>query len=392
MKRNCLVLLIPIIIFLAGCNPNSDYPLPPTSVPLEIGSSNISTILVSPEHSIILPTGFKINVFADGLQEPKMMAFGPDQKLYISEYGSGKVLRFSDQDNDGTADGNEIVVEGLIEPSGLAFFEDGSLYVAETTRIFRFTDPDGDGNYQDRETIIAGISAGGNSNRTIIFSPDWKRLFLAVGSSCNVCLEQDERRASIMLMKPDGSEPQIYARGLRYVIGLDFHPKRETLWGAVIGREGLGDNLPPEIIYTLYLETDGGWPFCHAGDIIDPDFGDKDSCTEDILQPRFSIEAHTAPHGLEFYTGSQFPEEYQDDLFIALHGSGVADSAAGYKIIRKPLGVGGSEVIQDFAVGWLQNDGTHWGTPMDLIEGPDGSLFLSDDYAGVIYRITYEGN
>jgi len=392
MKRKFLGLLIPIIIILAGCNPNADYSPPPTSVPLEIGTSNTSTSLISPGHSIVLPEGFEINVFVDGLQEPKMMAFGSDQKLYVSEFGSGRILRFPDQDRDGTADGIEIVAEGFIEPSGLAFYVDDSMYIAETTRIFRLTDPDGDGSYQERETIFAGISAGGNTNRTIIFSPDWQRLFLAVGSSCNVCFEQDERRASILLMKPDGSDIQIYTRGVRNVVGLDFHPEQETLWGAVIGREGLGDDIPPESVYTFYLETDGGWPYCHAGIIVDPDFGDKNSCTDDILQPRFNLEAHTAPHGVDFYTGSQFPEEYQDDYFIALHGSGEADSAVGFKIVRKPLGVGGNKGIQDFAVGWLQDNGTHWGTPMDLIEGPDGSLFLSDDYAGVIYRITYEGN
>lgn len=317
------------------------------------------------------------------------MAFGPDQDLYVTEFSSGRILRLSDRDNDGAADEIKVVAEGFIEPSGLAFYEDGSLYVAETTRVFRLSNPDENGKYQDREIIFAGIPAGGNTNRTIIFSPDWRRLFLSVGSSCNACVERDSRRATIMLMKPDGSDSEVYAKGLRYIIGLAFHPEDETLWGAVVGRDDLADETYPEVLYTIYLDTNGGWPFCHAGIIIDPDFGDKESCSGRLLKPRTLLEAHTAPYGLEFYLGSQYPDKYSNNIFVALHGTGEGDTAAGYKIIQKPLGADG--VFQDFAVGWLLDDGSHWGTPMDLIEGPDGSLFLSDDLAGIIYRISYEG-
>jgi glucose/arabinose dehydrogenase len=236
---------------------------------------------------------------------------------------------------------------------------------------------------------VAGIAAGGNTNRTIIFSPDWQHLYLSVGSSCNVCLEQDERRAGVMRFNPDGSEGRIFTTGLRYVIGMAFNPHNDILWAAVMEREGLKNDLPPESVYAIFIDADGGWPYCHAGRIIDPDFGDKDSCGEGLLTPLYELESQSAPYGLEFYTGGQFPEDYQRDVFVALHGTGEGAQARGYKIIRIPLGSGVYEPVQDFAVGWLGADGIPWGSPTDLIQGPDGDLFLSDDTLGVIYRIFY---
>ena len=151
----------------------------------------------------------------------------------------------------------------------------------------------------------------------------------------------------------------------------------------------LADELSPEVIYTLYLDSNGGWPYCLAGKIPDPDFGNKESCSDDLLDPRKFLEANSAPYGLEFYIGSEYPDKYRNNIFVALHGTGEGISDAGHKIIQKPLGADG--IFQDFAVGWLMDDGTFWGTPMDLIEGPDGSLYLSDDFAGIIYRISFEG-
>lgn len=391
MKRKFLVFLTPLIIFLSGCNPAADYPLVPTSIPLDISDSDSSATLISPEHSIFLPGGFKINVFVEGLQEPKMMAFGPDQKLYITEFGTGRVLRFSDQDRDGEADGIEVAAEGFIEPSGIAFYKDESLFVAETTRVFRLNDPDGDGLYQERETVLSGIPAGGFTNRTLIFSPDWNRLYLAVGASCNVCEEIDQRRGSILIVYINSGDAEVYASGIRNAVGLAFRPNDESVWTAVINRDGLKKGNPPDSIYRASWYVNAGWPECHAGKIIDPEFGDKGSCT-DVSSPTINLPAGSAPYGIEFYTGSQFPLEYQDDLFIALHGSGEGSDAKGFKVIRKPYGEEGPGELADFAVGWVDEGGAAWGTPMDLIEGPDGSLFLSDDYAGVIYRITYEGN
>jgi len=391
-KHKIIILLLSTLILLTGCSGYAEQEPAPTSVPLSNPKSGLTdpdTTGIPPLHPISLPEGFGITVFAEGLQGPRMMAFGPDQQLYVTEPTTGRVLLLPDRDRDGLSDGVEIVAENLIGPSGIAFFQDGSLYVSEITRILRLGDSDGDGYFQDQEIITAGIAAGGHTNRSIIFSPDWKHLYLAIGSSCNVCLEQDERRGGVMRYKPDGSESRIFSTGLRHVIGLTFTPNNDILWAAVMEREGLQEGLPPETIYPIYIDADGGWPYCHAGRIIDPDFGKKDSCGEELLTPVFELEAQSAPYGLEFYSGDQFPENYNQDLFVALHGTGEGADANGYKILHISLGSGDTGIVQDFAVGWLGDDGIPWGAPTDLIQGPDGDLFLSDDKLGVIYRIFY---
>jgi len=391
-KHIIIILLLSALILLTSCSGSEAQEPAPTSVPLsnpQSGLTDPNTPGIPPLHPISLPEGFGITVFAEGLQGPRMMAFGPDQQLYVTEPSMGRVLLLPDRDRDGLSDGAEVVAENLLGPSGIAFFQDGSLYVSEITRILRLEDSDGDGYFQDQEIITAGIAAGGNTNRSIIFSPDWQHLYLAIGSSCNVCLEQDQRRGGVMRYKPDGSEGRIFSTGLRHVIGLTFTPNNDILWAAVMEREGLEDGLPPETIYPIYIDANGGWPYCHAGRIIDPDFGDKDSCREDLLTPVFELESQSAPYGLEFYSGDQFPENYKQDLFVALHGTGEGANAKGYKILRIPLGSGDEGIVQDFAVGWLGDDGIPWGAPTDLIQGPNGDLFLSDDKLGVIYRIFY---
>ena len=397
-------IVIPLVLvsalLLTGCQGKVDQPPAPTSIPLpnaQPGSSGGGTEpsnppprVIPPENSIQLPEGFGITVYADELEGPRMMAFGPDDMIFVAEPSTGRILRLPDRDEDGIADGIEIAADELLDPTSLVFYKDGSMYVAETTRVIRLEDPDGDGFYQEREVIIAGIAAGGNTSRTIIFSPDWQHLYLSIGSSCNVCREQDPRRATVMRFIPDGSGGRIYTKGLRNVVGMAFNPWNDILWVTNVERTDLGVDLPPETLYVIYIDADAGWPFCHAGRITDPEYGTKNSCKE-VLSPYFELEAHTIPFGIAFYTGEQFPEQYQNDLFIALHGSSEGSQPVGHKIIRIPFGPGENGPVQDFAVGWLLEDGTNWGTPMDLIVGPDGSLFLSDDSRGIIYRIYYSG-
>ncbi len=396
MKRFTLAVLATFVLLaLAGCSASLNQPPAPTAIPLanpQTGAADPGVPVVPPEHPLYLPAGFGITVYAEGLTDPRMLAFGPDAHLYLSEPTSGRILRIVDEDQDGIADATEVAAEDLLEPSGVAFYQDGSLYVAETTRILRLSDPDGDGYFQERKIITAGIAAGGNTNRSIIFSPDWKHLYLAIGSSCNVCLEEDKRRATVMRFNADGSEGRIFTRGLHYVIGMAFRPDKDLLWAVNIERDGLKGDLPPDTLYAIYIDANAGWPYCHAGRIIDPDFGNKDSCGEDLLTPVLEIESQSAPYGMTFYTGEQFPAEYESDLFIALHGTGTGSSARGYKVIRLPLGGGESEHrAEDFVVGWLDADAKPWGAPTDIVQGPDGSLYLSDDLGGIIYRIFYSG-
>jgi glucose/arabinose dehydrogenase len=350
------------------------------------------TRVVPPQNEIGLPPGFGISVFVQGLSDPRMMAIGPDGELYVAERGAGRIIRLPDRDDDGVADGApsgvEVVADGLRAPSSIAFYVDGSLYVGETTRILRLSDPDGDGVFQEQEMVIEGLPSGGHSTRTVLFSPDGKYLYVSIGSSCNVCVEEDERRATIMRYEPDGSSGEIYAQGLRNAVGLAFRPGTSELWATNNGRDWLGDDQPPETIYRVDQDDDAGWPRCHAGRIVDPDLGEPGDC-EGVAKPMVEMQAHSAPLGLAFYTGEQFPSEYHGDLFVAFHGSWNRTVPTGYKVVR--ISMAGSDVgtAQDFAVGWLREDDSRWGRPVDVLTGPDGSLFISDDEGGVLYRIFY---
>jgi glucose/arabinose dehydrogenase len=287
-------------------------------------------------------------------------------------------------------DGIEVVAAELSAPSSLAFYKDGSLYVGETRRVLRLSEPDASGAFQNKEIIIPDLPPGGHNTRTVLFSPDWSKLYVSVGSSCNVCAEEDPRRAAILRYNPDGSGEEIFASGLRNAVGITFRPGTNELWATNNGRDMLGDNQPPETIYLVEQGINYGWPYCHAGRIIDPDMGSEAAC-EGAGKPVVEMQAHSAPLGLGFYTGDQFPETYRGDLFVAFHGSWNRSVPTGYKVVRIPMQDGEPGAVEDFAVGWLSHGGTSWGRPVDVITGSDGGLYLSDDSSGRIYRIIYIG-
>lgn len=376
-----LMILNACTLSFGGPNRLPDSPAP-TAIPI---SKRAGPIQVTQGKEINLPDGFGISIFAEGLNDPRMMAIGPDDQLYVAERGRDRIVRLPDNDQDGFADQVEVMVEGLEAPSSLAFYKDKSLYVEETTRILRFAHLDS----QEPEVIIDGIPSGGHSTRTVLFNPDYSALFVSIGSSCNVCEESDVRRAAIMRYNPDGSGGRVYAKGLRNTVGITFRPGTGELWATNNGRDFLGDDLPPETVYLIREGGDYGWPRCHSGRIIDPDFGSPEAC-DGVEGPLVEMQAHSAPLGLAFYTGDQFPEEYQGDLFVAFHGSWNRSLPVGYKVVRIP--VDGEKIgpVEDFAVGWLVN-GSSWGRPVDIVIGPDGSMFVSDDAGGRIYRIFYSG-
>jgi glucose/arabinose dehydrogenase len=348
------------------------------------------TRVIPPGDTVNLPPGFGISVFAEGLSGPRMLTVGPDNQVYVAERGAGRIIRLPDEDGDGVADGVEVAADGLDQPSSIDFYKDGSLAVGETRRILRLRDPDGDGTFQEREVIIDGLPSGGHSTRTVLFSPDWAYLFVSVGSSCNVCLEEDERRATIMRYQPDGSEGEVYAEGLRNAVGIAFRPGTGELWATNNGRDWLGDDQPPETVYVVDQGDDAGWPRCHSGRIVDPDYGGPDAC-EGVDDPVIEMQAHSAPLGLTFYSAERFPEAYKGDLFIAFHGSWNRTVPTGYKVVRVPMEDGEPGSVEDFAAGWLREDGSRWGRPVDVLTGPDGSLLISDDGEGFIYRVFYAG-
>lgn len=338
------------------------------------------------------PAGFAANVYAGGLQGPRFMALGPDGAIYVAERGAGQIVRLPDVDGDGIADGVEVYATGLDSPHSLVYHED-AWYVGVPTGVVRLRDTDGDGRADEQAAVVDGVPGDGNHRtRTVLFLPDG-RMVLSVGSSCNVCVEEDPRRAAILVYDSAGGENErIYASGLRNAVGLALHPESGELWATNNGRDLLGDELPPENVYIIREGADYGWPACHSGDIVDPDFGSEGACAG-VGQPVVEMQAHSAPLGLTFYDGETFPEEYRGDLFIAFHGSWNRSEPTGYRVVRLPFTGGESaDGVVDFATGWLDEaSGDVPGRPVDVLVGADGALYVSDDKGGYIYRIQYEG-
>ncbi len=343
------------------------------------------------EARISLPPGFMISVFASGFDRARFMAVDPNGTLLLSDPGAGKVIALPDADRDGRADRVVEVVGGLDRPHGLAF-HDGKLLVAESGRLLRFDYDPAAMRASAPSVVVAGLPQGGNHPyRTVRVGPN-HRLYLSIGSSCNVCEEQDPRRAAIMRYNLDGSGEAFVATGIRNAVGIAFHPATGKLWATINERDWRGDDTPPDYITEVTEGGFYGWPYCYAqgGKVhpdADPAFAKPEACARTTL-PTLEIQAHSAPIGLAFYTGRQFPEEYRGDLFVAYQGSWNRSIPTGYKLVRVRMKDGRPQGIVDFATGWLQG-GRVWGSLVDVIVGADGSLYLSDQKAGVVYRIHY---
>jgi len=340
------------------------------------------------------PPGFHISVFAQDVDGARMMIFTPVGVLLVSEAGEGKVVALLDSKHVGKADKTVTVLQGLNEPHGLAFFE-GKLYVAENDKVRRYDWDEANLRATNPQKLADLPTGGGHSTRSIVFHGG--KMYVSAGSSCNVCIEKDPRRATVMEFNPDGSGQKIFAKGLRNAVGLAVNPKTDTVWVTVNGRDWLGDDLPPETIYDLGKDGgDAGWPYCYGDRVPDQDFTKPgDGRCNNVLEPKVQMQAHSAPLGLGFYAGSQFPAEYRNNIFVAFHGSWNRDVPTGYKVVRVKLDDKGQPVgvAEDFITGWLApgetKKGRWMGRPVGIVFGSDGAMYLSDDAGGVVYRITY---
>jgi glucose/arabinose dehydrogenase len=336
---------------------------------------------------IALPPGFAINVYAR-VPGARSMTLGAKGTLFVGTRAEGKVYAIVAGKSAERSGEVITIAEGLKMPNGVAF-RDGSLYVAEVSRVLRF-DKIEDRLKDPPKPVVVNSSFPARTHhgwKFIRFGPDGK-LYVPVGAPCNVCDERDPRFASIMRMDRDGKNLEIFASGVRNTVGFDWHPGTRQLWFTDNGRDWLGDDVPPDELNRA--EVSGlhfGFPYWHGRNIPDPRYG-KGRKKEEFVQPEMELGPHVASLGMRFYTGNMFPPEYLDRIFIAEHGSWNRSEPLGFRITQVRLEQNRAVSYEVFADGWLQ-DATAWGRPVDLQQLPDGSLLVSDDKAGVIYRIHY---
>jgi len=365
--------------------------LPPATpfIPLEALRKTPTPATVALGHGLSLPPGFKVGVYAQGLESVSYLTYSSDGVLFASLPGRGAVVAMSDSPDHSQPSQMIVFAQGLAIPTGLAF-RDNYLYVAEANRVVRFPYTPGQLSAPGGpEVVLPDLPAGGSmTTRPIGFGPD-DRLYLAISASCNACREVDYRRATIMRYDVDGSHEEIFAQGLRDVEDFIWYPNTYQFLATNCSRRRMGEDMPPDSIEYVYAGANFGWPFCHAGDISDPELGWPAAC-EGVPTPFQQLPAHTTPRGLCVNAGRQFPPEYYGDIFVALHGSWERQVPVGYKIVRLDVEEGRVVASEDFTSGWLVH-GAAWGRPVDLIQASDGSLLVSDDRAGAIYRIYYQG-
>lgn len=317
------------------------------------------------------------------------MALGDNGTLFVGTRGH-RVFAVTDSDGNGIAEVTHVIASGLNSPNGVAF-RNGALYVAEISRILRFDDIESRLDNPSQPVIIRDDLPNDRHHgwKYIAFGPD-DRLYVPIGAPCNVCENDDPRYSAILRMQPDGSQQEIFASGIRNTVGFDWHPETNVLWFSNNGRDLMGDDIPPDTLHRApYPGMHFGFPYCHAGDIQDPKYGKSKPC-KDFDGPALRLPAHVAPLGMTFYTATQFPKAYQGRLFLAEHGSWNRTSPVGYRLMTVRVRNGQAMDYQPFATGWLKGRKVS-GRPVDVLQAPDGSLFVSDDKAGLIYRIRYTG-
>ncbi len=342
-----------------------------------------------PLDKIRLPAGFQIELFAAGVANARQMAWSPAKVLYVGSRDEGKVYALPDENGDWRADAVHVVASGLRQPSGIAY-RDGALYVAEIHRVLRFDDIDRKYTSQPKPVVVSDAFPTEKHHgwKFIAFSPDGV-LHVPVGAPCNIC-ELSGLYGTITRLPPGGGAPEIVARGVRNTVGFDWHPETGELWFTDNGRDRLADDVPPDELNRLASPGQHfGFPFCHGRDVPDPEHGKAGRCA-DYVPPVEELGPHVAAIGMRFYDGHQFPAAYRNAIFIAEHGSWNRSSKVGYRVTVVRLEGNRAVSYEPFAQGWLEGEKA-WGRPADVEVAPDGSLLVSDDHAGAVYRISYRG-
>ncbi|MGI8638761.1 MAG: PQQ-dependent sugar dehydrogenase [Pyrinomonadaceae bacterium] len=359
-----------------------------------------SKIIEQPANATLkMPKGFKINVFAEGdFKYPRWMTLAPNGDVFVADSRANSIIILRDKNKDGVADERFTFAGNLSQPFGMAFHKDW-FYVANTDSVVRFKYKSGQTKADTAPEKLVELTEGGYNQhwtRNIIFSPDGAKMYVSIGSSGNVDVEKDERRAGISQYNPDGSGYKLFASGLRNPIGLAFNPKNNELWTAVNERDGLGDNLVPDYATSVKEGAFYGFPYVYIGQNPDPRRKDdaRPAIVEKTIVPDVLLTSHSAALGIAFYDGKMFPKEYRGDAFVALHGSWNREKLSGYKIIRVRFENGKlvGNRFEDFLTGWLPDENSRevWGRPVGLLVNSDGSLLICDDGAKKIWRVSYQ--
>jgi glucose/arabinose dehydrogenase len=362
-----------------------------------------------------VPPGFEVELFAAGLDQPRTLRTAPNGDIFLAESGSGRIRVFRTAGGATHPETSAVFASGLSLPYGIAFWPPGPaphfVYVAETNRVVRFPYAVGDLQaHAAPQVIVRRLPEGGHWTRDLAFTPDGRRLLVSVGSASNLntamrgppppglppgaAWGDDEGRADVLSFDPDGRDAQIYATGLRNCSGEAIQPATGALWCVVNERDGLGDNLPPD--YATAVQPGGfyGWPWFYIGNHPDPRMPEvRADLSSAVIVPDVLIQPHSAPLGITFYTGTQFPAGYHGDAFVTLHGSWNRARRTGYKVVRlrfadgKPTGE-----YEDFLTGFVASDQAVWGRLVGVTVANDGALLVSEDGNGTIWRVTYSGN
>ena len=396
-QRKFYSVFVLLCLLLVGCAstttssnaaPSPQATQPPTATrPSTPTATNYGTSSIPGLH---LPDGFQISVYAKGLAGPRFMTIGPRKSLLVTNRDTGTIIALLPGSSSAKAGSQKVIVSGLNDPTSVVLHA-GYLYIGEANAIARV---------QLSDTLQAGAvkrilalpEGGQHSTRTVLIGPD-NRMYVSIGSTCNVCIEQDPHRAAVWVYNLDGSNGKLFANGLRNAVGMVINPWNQQLWPDVNGRDMMGDNTPPETLYHLTNQADYGWPRCHAGTIHDPDFGQAADACQGVQAPLEMMQAHSAPLGLDFppLKVTQFPTNYANSLYIAFHGSWNRTAPTGYKVVRVPLNNGQvAGPAEDFITGWLDSNNNVSGRPAGVTFAADGTLFVSNDKSGTIYHIWHQ--
>lgn len=338
---------------------------------------------------IKLPQGFTINVYAE-VDNARSLSLSPNGTLFVGNRKGNKVYAVRDENKDGIADKVYTVAKGLNTPNGVAF-KDGSLYIATISSILRLDNIEATLTTPPEPVTVYDKYPTDKHHgwKFIAFGPDGK-LYVPVGAPCNICEKEDPVYSSITRLNKDGTGMEVFASGIRNTVGFDWHPVTKELWFTENGGDNLGDNVPEdELNRAPQKGMHFGFPYCHQGNILDKNHGAGKSCDQ-YVSPVINIRPHVAALGMRFYTGTMFPGDYKNSIFIANHGSWNRSTPLGYDVTLAKLNGNGVTSYTVFASGWLRADNSVIGRPVDVLQMPDGALLVSDDYNGAVYRISYK--